>query len=281
MKTRYLIIGIVLTIAAEFGIAQSKTNIDSFSWLVGTWEMKVKNGALYESWLMLKDGSLQSKGFKVKSNGDTIPLESVQIAHKNDSYYYTSTVSDQNNRQPVPFKMTSVKKNEFIAENPVHDFPQRISYALQMDGSLYAFIDGKEKGQYKKSEFMYQRVTPNGSPNQLATMRLFDAFNKHDWKTFSECYAIDADFLDPSYGKEYVKQTHQQLIDKYSGFQKAIPDINDEVVGIYEDGEKIIVEFISSGTLPDGKKWKLPICSVLTYKDGKIIRDATYFDDEK
>ena len=119
------------------------------------------------------------------------------------------------------------------------------------------------------------------NPNKEIVTRLFAAFNKHDWVAYADCYSPDADFLDPSYGKDYVKQTHQQLVEKYSGFQNAIPDIVDNAVGIYESDEKIIVEFLSSGTLPDRTTIKLPICTIFTFKDGKIIRDATYFDEEK
>jgi ketosteroid isomerase-like protein len=71
------------------------------------------------------------------------------------------------------------------------------------------------------------------------------------------------------------------LIEKYSGYEQAIPDIKDNVVAMYEAGDNIIVEFVSTGTLPDGSKFNLPICSVLTFKDGKVMRDATYFDEEK
>jgi ketosteroid isomerase-like protein len=120
---------------------------------------------------------------------------------------------------------------------------------------------------------------PNG--NMEIARKSFDAFNRHDWAAYADFYSANADFLDPSYGKEIVKQTKEQLIEKYSGFEQAIPDIKDNVVAMYEAGDNIIVEFVSTGTLPDGSKLNLPICSVLTFKDGRIIRDATYFDEEK
>ena len=119
------------------------------------------------------------------------------------------------------------------------------------------------------------------NPNRETVVKLFEAFNKHDWDGYAGYYAADADFLDPSFGNDYVQQTHQQIVDKYLAFEKISPDIKDEVVGIYDIGEKVIVEFVAGGTAPDGTKWRLPICSVLTIKDGKVIRDATYFDEEK
>lgn len=121
----------------------------------------------------------------------------------------------------------------------------------------------------------------DSSPNKITVDKLFEAFNKHDWNAYADFYSENAEFLDPSYGKEYVKQTHQQLVEKYKGFQEMSPDIKDEVGQVYVAGERVIVEFVAEGTAPDGTKWKLPICSVLTFKDGKIIRDATYFDNEQ
>ena len=107
--------------------------------------------------------------------------------------------------------------------------------------------------------------------------KMFEAFNKHDWKAMAECYIDSAEFLDPSLGKKYVKLSHTQLISKYSAIQSSAPDVHDEVISSYVAKDKVIVEFITSGT-SSGQKWSFPICTVFTIKDGKIIRDATYYD---
>lgn len=58
------------------------------------------------------------------------------------------------------------------------------------------------------------------------------------------------------------------------------PDLHDEVTGLYPSGDKVTVEFIATGSMSDSISFKLPIVSVLTFKDGKIVRDATYYDQE-
>lgn len=117
--------------------------------------------------------------------------------------------------------------------------------------------------------------------NVALTNKMFEAFNKHDWQAMASYYTNDALFLDPSFGKDYVTKTQQETAAKYSELQKMFPDLHDEVVGIYPSGDKVTVEFIATGTMGDSISFKLPIASVLTFKDGKIIRDATYYDQEQ
>lgn len=112
---------------------------------------------------------------------------------------------------------------------------------------------------------------------------MFEAFNRHDWKAMAEQYADAALFLDPSLGKEYVSQNHEQIITKYAEMEKMFPDIHDEIVGMYSTGDKVIVELISTGiaTSDTGEQMtlRLPISSVLTIRGGKIVKDATYYDN--
>lgn len=91
-------------------------------------------------------------------------------------------------------------------------------------------------------------------------------------------YDEKAQFLDPSYGDEYVTKTRNETVDKYKGFEQQFPDIHDEVTGIYPSGDKVIVEFVSTGTSGDSLSFRLPIISVLTFQNGKIVKDATYYD---
>jgi hypothetical protein len=83
-----------------------------------------------------------------------------------------------------------------------------------------------------------------------------------------------------SLGKGIIKQTHAQIIEKYTEMSKMFPDVRDEVQQVYASGEKhIVVEFISKGTAPDGSKFELPICTIFTIENGKITKDFTYYDN--
>jgi ketosteroid isomerase-like protein len=116
--------------------------------------------------------------------------------------------------------------------------------------------------------------------NTERATQMFEAFNAHDWQKMTSFYSPNADYLDLSYGLEYVKKSSTEIVEKYSGMLKMFPNIQDEVKGMYAAGDKVTVEFISTGSSGDSIKFTLPICAVLTFQNGKIIRDATYYDNQ-
>lgn len=108
----------------------------------------------------------------------------------------------------------------------------------------------------------------------------FGKFNKHDWAAMANLYAENASFKDPTLGKGIVKQTKQQIIDKYTELNKIFPDLTDKVMQVYPSGAKhVVVEFVSTGTAPDGSRFELPVCTIFTLENGLITHDFTYFDN--
>jgi steroid delta-isomerase-like uncharacterized protein len=122
--------------------------------------------------------------------------------------------------------------------------------------------------------------TNSNSDNDAIVQQYFTHFNNHNWAAMADMYADTALFKDPSLGKGIVKQTKAQTITKYSQLQQAVPDIKDSVVQMYQAGQHITVEFISTGTAPDGNRFTLPICTIFCIERGKITQDFTYYDNE-
>jgi ketosteroid isomerase-like protein len=115
--------------------------------------------------------------------------------------------------------------------------------------------------------------------NVAIALKAFEYFNRHDWEGMASLYADPAEFRDPSLGLELVMQTRKDIIDKYAEMGRAIPDLRDDVSAVYPSGDKhVIIEFVSSGSTPDGGRWKLPICTIMTIEDGLITKDYTYYD---
>jgi ketosteroid isomerase-like protein len=116
--------------------------------------------------------------------------------------------------------------------------------------------------------------------NEKIVTRLFEHFNKHEWENVAGLYADSADFKDPTLGIEIVKQTRQQVAAKYKELNGFLPDLNARIINLYPSGtNNIIVEFISTGTSPEGIRIELPICTIFTIENGKITKDYTYYDN--
>lgn len=110
--------------------------------------------------------------------------------------------------------------------------------------------------------------------------RYFDYFNSHEWEKVSNMYVNLAEFKDPSLVHGIFKQSHEQILIKYQQLNELFSDIHDKIIKVYPSGkDDVVIEFISSGTAPDGSKFELAICTIFTFKDGLIIKDFSYFDD--
>jgi hypothetical protein len=118
--------------------------------------MKTKKGIIGEEWKKINNDYLQNRGYTVRGN-DTITTERVALRNTTEGIFYTSTVEDQNNQQPISFKLSSAVNNVFIFENPQHDFPKRITYNLITKDSLRAWIDDGKEIPEKKMLFQYSR----------------------------------------------------------------------------------------------------------------------------
>jgi hypothetical protein len=120
--------------------------------------------------------------------------------------------------------------------------------------------------------------------NIALAKKSFAAFNTHNWSLHASFFSDSCKYLDPSYGNEYKIVSRKDKAAKYEAMQKTSPDIKDSITTIFGAGDKVVVQFISSGTAKTDKgdyKWSLPICCVFTYKNGIIIMDETYYNRGK
>ncbi len=150
---RYIIC-ILFLLAALSSKAQ---HADTLKWLTGTWKIKMPQKTIVESWHIANDSTLEGISYMIKNNNkDTFPLETVKIVYRKDSWYYIATTANQNNEIPVDFRFIFLSGSEFICENTEHDFPQRIGYRI-IGNNLYAYIEGKSKGRFIKSNYDYTK----------------------------------------------------------------------------------------------------------------------------
>lgn len=126
------------------------------SWLIGRWENTSEEGSLSEIWTEVNDSTYKANTYFAIPTGDTVFSEEVELRQSGKDVWYAATVSDQNDGQPVAFKLTKASDKELIFENKKHDYPQKIHYKL--DGStVTATISGKEGGKAKKEDFVMMK----------------------------------------------------------------------------------------------------------------------------
>lgn len=145
---------VFITISTLASLAAAAQHAD-MQWLIGTWTLQAKQGSIVESWTAEDDSTLVGRSVRIRSAGDSLVLETLRLEHRNGLWRYVSTVNGQNNNEPVAFVIIFSKGNEFIAQNPTHDFPQRIAYR-RLGNMLFASIEGVLNGKFEKRNFDYQ-----------------------------------------------------------------------------------------------------------------------------
>jgi len=130
--------------------------LNQLSWLIGDWANLSEEGNFYESWTRTNDSVFTAYSYMTIS-GDTVFSESISLMSKGEGVFYIVSVPDQNEGQPVSFKLVSEANGEFVFENKTHDFPQRIIYKNPVPDSLHARIEGQINGKFSMQEFPMKR----------------------------------------------------------------------------------------------------------------------------
>jgi len=130
--------------------------ISKLIWLAGNWRMERDNRVVDEQWMAPAGGVMLGMGRTVLK-GKVREHEFLQIREgPGGELFYVAQPSGQ---KEAAFQVKSMTDTAVVFENQLHDFPQRILYTLQPDGSLLAAIEGNAPdGQPKRVEFFYQRV---------------------------------------------------------------------------------------------------------------------------
>lgn len=135
------------TIATFLLACAQPASADSLDWLVGCWESK--DGTAKEVWVKDEDGRLSGFSVTLKNN-DIVFYEVLGIATASDgTMTYTAHPSGQ---ASASFVSKNAVDSEVTFSNPLHDYPQEISYKRDGD-KLFATISalhGKNPRSFDK-----------------------------------------------------------------------------------------------------------------------------------
>ncbi|HKS53933.1 MAG TPA: DUF6265 family protein [Steroidobacteraceae bacterium] len=136
----------------------AKPTLQDFAWLAGHWRIEQAGGQVDEHWMAPAGGLMMGMARNIQ-DGKVREYEFTLLRQEaNGDIFYVASPSKQTQTE---FKLTSLKGGEAIFENPEHDFPKKIVYARQPDGSLLAAIEGPGRdGKPRRVEYPFKRVTP-------------------------------------------------------------------------------------------------------------------------
>jgi uncharacterized protein DUF6265 len=149
---------VLLSLGAQAQAPAAKPTLQDFAWLAGHWRIEQDDRVIDEQWLAPAAGLMMGMARTVQA-GKVREYEFTLLRQEaNGDILYVASPSKQSE---AAFKLTSLRNGEAVFENPQHDFPKKIVYARQPDGSLLAAIEGPGRdGKLRRVEYPYKRVKP-------------------------------------------------------------------------------------------------------------------------
>ena len=149
---------ILLCASAQAQIPVAKPTLQDFAWLAGHWRIEQPGGQVDEHWMAPAGGLMLGMARSIQ-DGNVREYEFTLLRQEaNGDIFYVANPSKQTE---TSFKLTSLNGGEAVFEYPEHDFPKKIVYARQPDGSLLASIEGPGRdGKPRRVEYPFKRVTP-------------------------------------------------------------------------------------------------------------------------
>ena len=130
--------------------------LTKFAWLAGCWEGRTGSATFREHW-MPEAGRTMFAMSRTMREDKVISYEAIRLELDADGQtpVYVPTPSGQ---KETRFKLASDTDGKFVFENLQHDFPQRIIYQQNNDGSLLARIEGMRGDKLRGTDFPMKRA---------------------------------------------------------------------------------------------------------------------------
>ena len=134
-----------------FATAQNSFSLQNLHWLAGNWIDK--DSTFVENWKISNDFKMEGIVSPYQSH-DVEILEHLQIIEKNGEIIYRALPFESGGS--TDFTLTSAQAQEWIFENPEHDFLQKISYKKTGEHQIIITLTGDGN----KVEVNYFRLQP-------------------------------------------------------------------------------------------------------------------------
>jgi hypothetical protein len=133
-----LLLGLVACRSAE--PEDDRGGVETLRWLSGTWVGDLASSTYEENWSSPAGGAMLGTARELK-DGRMVSFEHLRIEERGGEVFYVAAPGGAN---PIDFRAVRLGPREAVFENPEHDFPVRILYRLEPDGSLRARAEGRD-----------------------------------------------------------------------------------------------------------------------------------------
>ena len=133
-------------------------SFEALAWLRGCWEGKVARREFNEQWQSARGGMMLGSSQTVVGQR-TQDYTYMRLETRPDGLYYVAAPSG---KKEIAFKLTGIDDDKgvkvFTFSNPAEEFPQRIVYRHNEQGSMFAQVGGKVDGKDKEVTYPMHRV---------------------------------------------------------------------------------------------------------------------------
>ena len=148
----FALVMVTLAFSTSVRAQEKKLKLEDLKWLTGCWKAsKEARNDTFEQWTKPVGGAMLGIGTTLGKDGKITSYEYMRIeAQGNGELVFTAKPAKQTE---ASFTLTSSVESNLVFENPTHDFPQRVIYRREKDGSLEARIDGMKDGEKRAALF--------------------------------------------------------------------------------------------------------------------------------
>ncbi len=216
MYLRAGLCALIFSVTSIVGTAQTETfSVDDLAWLKGCWASTNGRVEINEQWMAPAGQIMLGMGRTVVGNA-TVEFEFLQI--KTEANGEISYVARPSNQLEASFKLVKLRGQEAVFENPDHDFPQRIIYRLESDGSLIARIEGVDKGKERGVNYPMKRAfcdPPMAPPKPTLSLQTIEGLVQALADAYTGKALAKLDSLHPLKGKLKIVIEHSLSEDTY------------------------------------------------------------------
>lgn len=150
---RFLSLTLATTLAI-FTLPCQAQSLSQLDWLRGSWTQEKDGSVVQESWLAAPDVMV---GVNLSRTVNASSFEFLRVVEHQGQITYLASPSGQ---APTAFKLKELKGQRVVFENLAHDFPQRILYWKESDGSLRARVEGRINGKLRAMDWHFSAAKP-------------------------------------------------------------------------------------------------------------------------